>query len=89
MSRYEHFDYGEEEGEEERWEEEEPVCVKAMLPKANPLMHRAEFVPIDPRTYYPAFSMRLPDALAHHHYHQDRNNMALIDESLFAHHQLR
>lgn len=44
MSRYEHFDEGEEEEVELRWEEEdgdEPVCVKDMIPKANSLMHKA------------------------------------------------
>lgn len=65
-----------------RWEEEDeeqPICVKDMIPKANPLMRKAEFKPINPQSHFPSPSLALPHALSLHHYHQDRNNMALID----------
>jgi hypothetical protein len=91
MSRYDYFDYEEEleNTEIEQWGESEPVCVKNMIPKANPLMHKVEFTPYVPANYYPGPTARLPDVLARHEYHQDRNNMALIDESVFAHQQLK
>lgn len=31
----------------------------------------------------------MPECISHQEYHQDRNNMALIDESVFAHQKLR
>lgn len=60
-----------------------------MLPTPNPLMNKIEYVPYEPKNHYPVLQTKLPIGLAHHEYHIDRNNMALIDESLFSHQRLK
>jgi hypothetical protein len=62
--------------------------VKNLIPKANPLMNKIEFIPYEAKNYYPNIA-KLPDMLSQHEYHIDRNNMNLIDESIFTHEKLK
>ena len=88
MSRYSDFEEGNSSQESIRDHEpteDEPVCIKNLISQPNPLMDKVEFTPFEAKSYYPSPMTKLPTALSQQEYHIDRNNMILIDESLFAH----
>lgn len=95
MSRYEEFKEEEDESstsilnEEEQEEGGALVCVKELLSNPNPLMSKIEFRPYEAKNHYPVPLSRLPPILNHHEYHLDRNNMIMLDESLFSHEKMK
>lgn len=90
MSRYTEFEEDADSAlNEEEEEDADLVCVKNLLPTANPLMNKIEYTPYEPKNYYPVHLTKLPPCLAHHEYYVDRNNMTLIDESAFSHEKMK